>query len=716
MSSNPLPGTSPRVVNIVKEENKRLVLDKNALRSVLLDEEVADLPVAIYSAAGVFRMGKSLLLDLFVRYMETGELCENISDNDVIKGPFAIQGGALDACTNGIYILRKPFSIATKEHRKVAVFLMDTQGMFDHSASTEVTGDIMGFSLLLSSYQFYNLSQNISSDHLTTIYKFADFARKLQNINQSDSPFQRLMFLIRDWKKLRSFPLGLDGGEKFLKEVLQNEERGSEEHKDIQSLLQQTFEKMSCFLLPSSGDVVEAMEKEDTSCLLKDISLDFRKEASYLFEHFCHPDNICLKILDNREVSCRQLYNHAVHLDLVLASGLVSSVDSYVKATQRGASANLIHDLVLQYRQETDYSSQNKDENLDELHIFKKNMILQEYDGKACGGEDLKREGRQKLAFKIEQQFTDVKHKNCMAKIVDQCFNYYQDKMLQWKGTKLEDLENEHQRLKDESRKKFDDLEKPEGEYFQVRAKDLLENKIERFYQRTKIRVNTEIVLKEVLEEYTAGLKKRSHLNLNRVLRSKHHKLVWESLKKIEEELPPGRAAEIYEKFLGETKTFFADVKKRNLKWRIGSGIGGTIVGGAAIAAAAVLPPLLPAMVAAEASTALLVTGLIAGGAVGGGAAVGVPTGLFLGFSGSSNFDFKKSLVTAGLLPLKVSLPDASALIDEEVFISAMMMKQERNNVRENSDEIAPTDSIDGGPSNDNDETHDCNSLLRLVQ
>ncbi|XP_076824999.1 uncharacterized protein LOC143470631 isoform X2 [Clavelina lepadiformis] len=685
MSGQAQEGSSQDVVKIVKEENGCFKFDLEALKSVLLQEIVTDLPVAIYSIAGTFRKGKSFLLNLFVRYWETGELCNDIQKDagddiqeDVVNGPFRFQGGVLKKCTEGIFILKKPMMITTKTHRKVAVFLMDTQGLFDHSTSQKVSSLILGISFLLSSYQIYNLSSGIDSQNLETIYKFAEFAKSVKDINTLSSPFQAFMFLIRDWKNLE-YPYGFtkqtetsEAHSDYLEDVL--EYKGcSEEHKDIRQLLRETFSNMSCFLLPSPGEVVETLTSRDFSCSLHDVSLSFRQQASQFFQYLCDEENIVLKKFENEEVTCRQLYNYAVHYDFILAKGLVTSVDSFVKAKERAQVDNRIHKLVCEYRHEMDLFPVEILW-LEHTHFLKMHKYLSKYEDYPCSDKALKRKGYLRIELLIQQQFKEIKTKREMDLITEKCFKFYEDKLLHWEGIDPERFKNDHMTWKKECMQIFAISEKPGGKDYHMKERKKLETKINQLFQRNKIRLDMELVFKEVLEEYTARLKTKSYLNLDTVLRTKHRKLIWEILEKIEGKLPPGESIQVFEKVLIETETVYDDVKKRNLKWRIGAGIIGTIFGSGALALSSIL--LSPLGIFLSEAT---LASLVYGGVEGSGTSVkDILTALF----GPSNF--KMSLVRAGLLSLKIALPNAAALMDEEVFLSAMTEQECNKDQKDN--------------------------------
>jgi len=51
-------------------------------------------------------------------------------------------------------------------HTQVAVFLMDTQGLFDDQETIGSDSLLFALSLLLSSYQIYNIFNNIDSSDL----------------------------------------------------------------------------------------------------------------------------------------------------------------------------------------------------------------------------------------------------------------------------------------------------------------------------------------------------------------------------------------------------------------------------------------------------------------------------------------------------------------------------------------------------------------------
>jgi len=55
---------------VVANPDHSFDLDVEALESIVCQEHVKDMPIAVISVAGAFRKGKSFLLDFFLRYLK----------------------------------------------------------------------------------------------------------------------------------------------------------------------------------------------------------------------------------------------------------------------------------------------------------------------------------------------------------------------------------------------------------------------------------------------------------------------------------------------------------------------------------------------------------------------------------------------------------------------------------------------------------------------
>lgn len=96
---------------------------------------------------------------------------------------------------------------------------MDTQGTFDHTSTVMECASIFAMSTLISSVQIFNLSQQIQEDDLNNLRLFTEYAQ-LAKKTGNNAPFQRLLFLIRDWANSDEYSFGFEGGRKNLQSVL----------------------------------------------------------------------------------------------------------------------------------------------------------------------------------------------------------------------------------------------------------------------------------------------------------------------------------------------------------------------------------------------------------------------------------------------------------------------------------------------------------------
>lgn len=190
-------------------------------------------------------MGKSFLLDLFLRYLsctegerERGEWVHRerpleghcAVDCDVAgadSGGFSWRGGS-QRMTTGCWIWSEPFILPVPggaPGEKMALLILDTQGMFDGETSQKLTATIFGLTTMLSSTLIYNVSKQIQEDNLQHLQLFLEYGRLAHDAADTAAarasasagtgeepppaeldaaapppPFQHLQFLVRDWQ------------------------------------------------------------------------------------------------------------------------------------------------------------------------------------------------------------------------------------------------------------------------------------------------------------------------------------------------------------------------------------------------------------------------------------------------------------------------------------------------------------------------------------
>ena len=303
---------------------KILLVDVNAVDKVFGNSQYKDCYAAIYTIAGPTRSGKSFLFSLLWEFLKSSKE-EKTSDKwsnnkQKVKKIFQWRKGP-NPCTDGIYILKEPFTIPSKKG-KIALFLMDTQGIFDHNTSERNQTFLGTFSFLLSSFMFFNVDKGIKTPHLESIYKYAT------NLRGSDGSFMMqkdsLMFIVRDWMNIetdddsddddsksndgndndQSFPYGMEGGKKYFKALIRDDYTNkAKEQKMMREYLDHAFgEDIPCCLLPHPGNAVGRK-----SCSIADLSGDFRRESFKFFQEMTKSNRIIIKRSQNKNYKCGEL-------------------------------------------------------------------------------------------------------------------------------------------------------------------------------------------------------------------------------------------------------------------------------------------------------------------------------------------------------------------------------------------------------------------------
>ncbi|XP_062571771.1 atlastin-2-like [Saccostrea cucullata] len=134
------------------------------IKKIFLADDVKDKKAVIISIAGPARKGKSFMLGFFMKYLQDPDGAASWDENEPLK---TFQwGGGCKSITSGLWIWNKPFISKTASGEEVAVFLMDSQGLYDRNSSMNDSTLIFAFSVLFSSIQVYNLMQDIQCNDL----------------------------------------------------------------------------------------------------------------------------------------------------------------------------------------------------------------------------------------------------------------------------------------------------------------------------------------------------------------------------------------------------------------------------------------------------------------------------------------------------------------------------------------------------------------------
>lgn len=295
-------------IQIIRQsETRKFILDETALRSLLDQKDVHDCNLSIVSICGAFRKGKSFILSFFLRYLEAMYAdVENpnwLGDVNVVRG-FKWRGG-IKRETDGMWVWSKIFTKTLQSGEKIGIMLMDTQGTFDNQSTVHDNLTVFSLATMISSVQIYNLSGQIQEDNLQSLQLFTNYGRMVLECSGSHStPFQKLVFLIRDWPNACDFALGFTGGQQYLLDYMQSTK--AQESNDIRKDIISCFESMDCCLLPHPGMKVVTSQQFDGS--LDEIEPSFVHQTKDFVETILNKNSITSKTINGQKISARRMF------------------------------------------------------------------------------------------------------------------------------------------------------------------------------------------------------------------------------------------------------------------------------------------------------------------------------------------------------------------------------------------------------------------------
>lgn len=189
---------------------------------------------------------------------------------------------------------------------KVAIVLLDTQGIFDDQISVKECTTIFALSTMISSIQCYNIMQNIQEDHLQHLQLFTEYGRfALQHTNEK--PFQKLLFIVRDWPYADDYGYGWNG-QKVIDEVFNGNDGQTVEMRQLRSDIKSNFEEIGGFLMPHPGMTVA--RKKTFQGKLNEIDSEFIQYAIELTQDLLMPENLLIKKINGQKVRAHDLIQY----------------------------------------------------------------------------------------------------------------------------------------------------------------------------------------------------------------------------------------------------------------------------------------------------------------------------------------------------------------------------------------------------------------------
>ncbi|XP_070497491.1 atlastin-like isoform X2 [Chironomus tepperi] len=358
-------GNSENVLGFTKD-NKVFINDE-PLKKMFLHADVKNRKIVAFSIIGAYRKGKSFFLDYCLRYLyahypsinNPKNSLSNPTDwlgdeNEPLSG-FSWRSGT-DRDTTGIVMWNDVFlHTIERTGEKVAIVVMDTQGLFDNQTSPMDNSKIFALGTLISSIQVLNLSGLIQEDQLQYLQFATEFAKYAASNNQGlgGKCFQNLMFLIRDWENPDNYYYGKDGGHDYLQNYLKINENQKEALKSVRKYIKESFDDLSCFLLPHPGTIVTGVKKHKN--LKYDgrhagMDEDFKTELAVLIDNLLNPKNLVTKKVNHHTISSAEFHDYVQNLFTIFKSDQLPKAQTIYDSTVDGHLTNLVNLCLNDYK------------------------------------------------------------------------------------------------------------------------------------------------------------------------------------------------------------------------------------------------------------------------------------------------------------------------------------------------------------------------------
>uniref|UniRef100_L7M063 GB1/RHD3-type G domain-containing protein n=1 Tax=Rhipicephalus pulchellus TaxID=72859 RepID=L7M063_RHIPC len=377
-------GKQVQIVSV--ERDGTLQLNEKELKRILLAPNVKDKPVAVVSIMGAFRQGKSFLLNFLLRYLRSRGRPNWMGDDDAPLTGFSWSTTS-ERNTKGIHVWDEVFPVRTPAGDELVVLLMDTQGSFDSRSSADETANLFALSILTSSIQIYNIFHNIQEDHLQHLQLVANYSMETQE-STAESPFQKLVFLVRDWQFPDDKAHGAKGGRMLLEEFMSTSTEQHRDNIDLRQCLSSCFSSVDCFLMPHPG---KETTRRTFDGRLSKLDEDFKRGLRVLVPWLLGSVHLDAKKIGGKKITCRQLLNCITAYTDVFKDGRRPHVATILQATAEENNRNAKEEARTFYVNQLEKATYKNLQELEEIH----NVLLEKAKkifeaARRVGGDEVK--------------------------------------------------------------------------------------------------------------------------------------------------------------------------------------------------------------------------------------------------------------------------------------------------------------------------------------
>jgi hypothetical protein len=213
------------------------------------DEKKKRTPICVVAVAGLYRTGKSFLLNSLVKNL-------SISTSTSTNTTHFTVGKTTEACTRGIWIWDPQITICGDAR----LLFIDSEGLASLDQDEQHDAQIFCLALLLSSYFILNTQGVIDEAAIDRLYLVSEITKRvattadnIKNMNQAEDYFPPLLWLLRDFHlSMEEKGRVLSKGE-YLENALEDRTsstgRRTEERNDTRRAIRKLFRRRQCYTM-----------------------------------------------------------------------------------------------------------------------------------------------------------------------------------------------------------------------------------------------------------------------------------------------------------------------------------------------------------------------------------------------------------------------------------------------------------------------------------
>lgn len=333
-----MSGSPVNIVSVIKRSEGSHIFSLNIdqLKYLLTrNDEIKNRFIVVVSIAGAMRRGKSFMLNFFLRYLRAQYVSHDLSNwmgytSTPLSG-FDWRNG-MRRVTSGILVWSELFLYNAPNGDKMAIMLMDTQGVFDNESTVSENTTIFAISTMISSLQIFNIQGNLQEDDLQHLQMFSGYG-KIALGTTGVAAFQNLLILIRDWQSPHDAPFGAVGGRIVLDRVLNPLNQRNSELRTIREDIRSSFETIDCYLMMHPGlTMVEATNFDGNLTMLRP---EFVQQLLDFVPYVLGPGKLVPKTINGQKLKACDLVLYFEEYVKFFNSGLAPLPERLYESTSR---------------------------------------------------------------------------------------------------------------------------------------------------------------------------------------------------------------------------------------------------------------------------------------------------------------------------------------------------------------------------------------------